>query len=80
VQVADGHRRYTPITLIKTGRAEGIPEGQFISEAQRLIMTRGLFLEIKTLPLLLARTSERSLVTSDPGASGKCSGIQLEIQ
>jgi len=28
----------------------------------------------------LARTSERSLVTSDPGATGKFSGILLEIQ
>jgi len=29
---------------------------------------------------LLARTSERSLVASDPGATGKFSGIPLEIQ
>ena len=32
------------------------------------------------LVTLLARNSERSLVTSDPGATGKFSGIPLEIQ
>jgi len=30
-------------------------------------------------PTLLAKTSERSLVTSNPGATGKFSGIPLEI-
>ena len=35
-------------------------------------------LEIR--PTFLARTSKKSLVTSDPGATGKFSGIPLEIQ
>jgi len=33
-----------------------------------------------TKPTLLAITSERSLITSDPGATGKFSGNLLEIQ
>ena len=34
--------------------------------------------EIPLFATLLARTSERSLVTSDPGATGKFSEIPLE--
>ena len=35
---------------------------------------------LSVLGTLLARTSERSLFSSDPGATGKFSGIPLEIQ